>query len=354
MRKPLYLLGLLPFLPAAAETDLPLSENLFYLTDSEDSYESFEQNVDQISIVGPQVYKVNATGVVWGQVDRRVLDLARQKGVKVMPLIVNPGFDQPMFHELLQDVGARRRTINQMVQLAKEHGYYGWQFDFENIHVSDRDLLTAFYREAAEALHQEGFKISIAAVPRMSEDPGPTEYHRWIFEYWRGAYDLKVLGEVGDFISLMTYDQHTRRTPPGPIAGLPWVEEAVQYALGSGVPAERISLGLPLYSNYWYANYNERMGGHSWGQPLPYARAKGFLDRFQVSPEWLEKDGCFYAFWENAGLFEYLYLEEKRSFEAKLEMLSKYSLKGISVWRLGQEDPQIWEVLKKGVRTQRL
>jgi len=43
------------------------------------------KHIDQIAVLAPQVYTVDSLGIVWGSVDRRVQDLARRHGVKVIP-----------------------------------------------------------------------------------------------------------------------------------------------------------------------------------------------------------------------------------------------------------------------------
>ena len=52
-----------------------------------------------------------------------------------------------------------------MIRECKLHGYTGFQFDFENIDWTDRDLLTAVVKTSAEALHTAGLQLSIATVP---------------------------------------------------------------------------------------------------------------------------------------------------------------------------------------------
>ena len=42
----------------------------------------------------------------------------------------------------------------------------------------------------------------------------------------------------------MTYDQNTRWTMPGPVAGWQWTVENLDYAL-QFVPKEKLSLGIP-------------------------------------------------------------------------------------------------------------
>src|SRR5688572_17925204 len=125
------------------------AERLFYYVDREDSYRSFVAHVDQITVLGPQVYTVDSLGIVYGQLDRRVLELAKARGVKVMPLLVNEGFNQPALRRLLADSAAQARAINSLVELCRRHGYWGIQFDVENINIQDRERFTVWFTDAA-------------------------------------------------------------------------------------------------------------------------------------------------------------------------------------------------------------
>lgn len=320
-----------------------LSENLFYYVDAESSFQSFKDHSDEISIVAPQTYSISKTGVVWGEVDSRVMEIAQQKNIKVIPLVMNPGFDRDLFHEFLQDTLAQQRTIQMMVNLALKYSYAGWQFDFENIHINDREAFTSFYKKTAEAFHKHNLSLSAAVVPTNTSYDLKTEYHRFLYEFWRGVYDLKVLAEAGDFISLMTYSQHTRRTPPGPVASIPWMKEMVEYMLDMDIDPQKISIGVPFYSNYWYADYSEERGGFVNGTGASYERVMGMVERYNTDLVWLEKHQCYYALWNHDGVFEYAFIEDAHSVQPKLELVEDYGLRGISVWRLGQEDPHVWD-----------
>ena len=323
-------------------------ETLFYIVDQEDCFQSFKANIKQIDIVGPQAYNMDEHGILWGSVDRRVMELAKANNVKVMPLVINPGFNQPMFHTLLHDSAAQEYAVHEMLRVCKENKYYGLQFDYENIHVSDKDAFTAFYRKTADLLHKNGFAISIAVVPRTSDDPGPTSYHKWIFEYWRGAYDYKALAEIGDFLSFMTYEQHTHRTTPGPVAGIPWMEQSLAFVL-KDVPPGKISLGIPFFSNYWqpYAHGDEV---HVSGRGMDYAEARGLIEEFRAKVVWDEDEQVNFVKYDNKDLYEYIYLEDAKSLKPKLDLMRKHKLRGISVWRLGHEDPDVWKVIQKELR----
>ena len=320
------------------------AERVFYYVDREDSYRSFVAHVDQITVLGPQVYTVDSLGLVYGSLDRRVLQLAKSRGVKVMPLVVNEGFNQPALRRLLADTAARSRAIASFVELCRRNGYWGIQFDIENLNIQDRDRYTAWFTDAARALHAAGFTISAAIVHQTDDLPGPNGYHRFLADSWR-TFDLAALGRVADFLSVMSYDQHTRRTPPGPVAGIPWVRSVAEYFLRY-VPAEKLSLGIPLYGDYWSARPDptpER--ARTSANSVSWFWGSGLAERNGGSIKWDDVQQVPYASFEVGGTFEWLYLENARSFSAKLALLREKKLRGFSAWVLGPEDPDIWKTL---------
>ena len=319
-------------------------ERVFYMVDTEDSYRSFERNADAIDIIGPQCLKVDENGIVWGAVDKRVLGLAKKKNIKVIALIVNPGFNQEMLHKLLLSPVAQERAVAGMLDVCRTNALHGIQFDFENIHLTDRDAFTGFFKRAADTLRKYGFGISIAVVPRSSEYAGAGDYQKWMFEYWRGGYDYKALGQIADFISFMTYDQHTRRTTPGPVAGFVWVENCLKFILQQ-VPREKISLGIALYTDYWYQSFQNPQQISALGRSLTYPDAVAIMESQGGTMQWHERDKVNFTMFERDTLYEYMFFENAKSFQARLELAKKYNLRGISAWRLGQEDPEVFTLI---------
>lgn len=322
-------------------------ESLFYLTDARDAIASLEQHAAQVSVIAPQSFRVDAHGKLEGSVPQRVLDIARRHRIRVMPLIVNPGWNLELFHTLVNDSAARSHMISQMVALGKRNGYWGWQFDFEQIHVKDREALTRFYRETADALHAAGMTLSIAVYPDPDPAATPSGYHTWVRDYLTGAYDLEALADAGDFLSLMTYLQHTPRTPPGPVGGLPYMERIVRHALSLGIAPEKLSLGVAFFSMHWSTHWSEDKKGYSWSRGLGYAAAQQLLRAERARLSWDAAQGSSVARWEKSGTFEYAWVEDARALAPKLALQHRYGLRGISVWRIGQEDPAVWAVLKR-------
>ena len=131
-------------------------------------------------------------------------------------------------------------------------------------------------------------------------------------------------------------------TPPGPVAGYRWMEDCLKFALSLGIPPSKISLGIPSYSDWWFPSYDAKDGARMRGNDISFATATNLLAKYAVQPTWDDTDKAAYAFWNNAGVNEFLWLEDARAFSAKLELVTKYKLRGYSVWVLGTEDPKVW------------
>lgn len=318
-------------------------EALWYVRNEENGIQSFLKYADQISIVSPQVFSMDSTGMIRGRVDPRIVTTARAKKVKLVPLVMNPGFNQPMLHRVLTNPVARARGVRSLAALCRDNKFDGIQFDFENFHVDDKNAFTSFTREAVDSVHRAGCTLSAAVVPRLSENPGTNDYHKWIFANWRAAFDYKALADTLDFISYMTYAQHTGGSTPGPVAGMQWVENCLKYLLSLGVSPSKISLGLASYSDYWYPSYDAKKDeSRVRGSDIAHARALRITAAAGATPVWDDTQKAWYAMWESNGVFEHIWIEDARSFFAKATLVDTYKLRGYSVWLLGLEDPATW------------
>ncbi|MGH9398159.1 MAG: glycosyl hydrolase family 18 protein [Terriglobia bacterium] len=319
---------------------------LFYMTSAPQSVRSFMEHANKIDILVPEWYSVDKDGMVWGGPDPLVLKTAKQHHVTVMPIVLGSRFNTEIFHQFLSDDTARQEFVAGLLRECKRNGYSGIQFDFENISWKDRDAFSSLAAETATALHREGYKLSIATVPNAPGYPGQTPFSYWIFRDWRAAYDLQSLAKSADLICLMTYDQHTSFTPPGPVAGYPWVIENLDYALRF-VPKNKLSLGIPLYGYHWYAGLPQH------GQPKPNIKADyvstpeavHLAEAYQGKIEWDPVDRTAWFYFYRDDTREWVFYTDTRTFEERLSLVKARGLQGFCSWVLGAEDPGIWNLL---------
>jgi len=321
---------------------------LFYMTNSPDSIRSFLAHATQIDLLVPTWYEVDENGLVTGAPEPTVLKRAQEEKVPVMPIIAI--FNKKKFHTLAGNAAAQAQMNEAMIRECKLHGYTGFQLDFENIDWIDRDPLTQLVKNSAEALHKAGLQLTIATVPNAPGYPGAGGFAKWIYTDWRGAYDIEAIAKYVDLICLMTYDQHTRWTTPGPVAGWEWTVDNMNYAL-KVVPKEKLSLGIPLYGYRWYTGTPTKENENSPEKPNPAADSIGAPNALQLSEayngkiQWDAEDHAAYFYFYRDQMREWVYFTDLRTFKDRYELMQNNGLQGFCSWVLGEEDPAIWKFL---------
>jgi spore germination protein YaaH len=321
---------------------------LFYMTNGASSVQSFLAHSKQIDLLVPTWYQVDQNGLVTGAPNELVLSRAQGEKLPVMPIVAF--FNKKGFHAFASDQAAQSRMNEALVRECKLHGYVGFQFDFENVDWMDRDLLSALVKTSADALHKEGLQLTIATVPNAPGYPGSGGFAKWIYTDWRGAYDLAALAKYADLICLMTYDQHTRWTTPGPVAGWQWTVDNLEYAL-KVVPKEKLSLGIPVYGYHWFTGapiVDKTTGDEKPNPQADYINTQDALllaQEYNGKVQWDAEDHSAYFYFYRDQMREWIYYTDLRTFKDRYELIEKSGLDGFCSWVLGEEDPSIWSFL---------
>lgn len=351
MRHPQTLFAIvLIFFFAATPVHAQQPKSLFYMTREPQSVRSFLAHADKVDILSPNWYSVDSNGLVSGGPNPQVLETARQHHVPVMPLVVNNGFAQEQVHKFFTDTHARENAIYAMIRACTENGYIGFQLDLENVNWTDRSALADFVRETAAAFHKENLQLSIATIPNAPGHPGETGFSTWIYRNWRGAYDLKSIAESVDFLCLMTYDQHTTWTVPGPVAGWNWTIANLDYAL-KVVPPQKLALGIPLYGYHWFTGTPTKSEDKGEDKPNPTADYISTDDALDLAKaygghtEWdpVDKTAWFYFYRDDER--EWIFYTDARTFKERYTLVKDRGLRGFASWVLGTEDAGIWDLL---------
>lgn len=320
---------------------------VFYMVGGARALASFSAHHAHISTLAPQSFALTSRGVLRGGLSRRWLALAHAYGVRLMPLVINYNFSGEVATRLLRNPAACDRAIGALVHLALRERLAGWQLDFEGLPWWDRARLTQFVRAAAFALHRRGKTLSVAVAARTSEQ------HTDSFLHFSGVYDYHALARYADFLTVMAYPESGRHHP-GPLAGYPWVAQVLDYVLQSA-PPDKVSLGIPDYQTDWGYHRIRITFWHRVGRRLRRAvrwvwRLIGFTSRARTRPgrlRWDAKLRSAYRVYGRGLRRHIIWVENSRSLEAKLDLVSIYHLRGFSIWRLGLEDPAIWSILPR-------
>ncbi|MGI8610353.1 MAG: glycosyl hydrolase family 18 protein [Candidatus Dormibacteria bacterium] len=285
----------------------------------------------QVSILSPSFYAAAADGSLVRNVDDVALATAHAAGIQVEPLVTNKDFSADVARELFSSRTAADGLASELISEAKKRGYAGYQLDFEGLGYGDRDHLTRFSQGLGSRLSAAGLRYSTAVVPQKQ---GAGTGLEQLFGH-SGVYDYGALSRGAASMSLMAYDQHTSATDPGPVAGLDWVQQ-VATASSSGLDRSRIFLGVPLYYRDW---------------PLHGSPSAGRYDDVIASA--VAHDGTLtWDFSAQSPLVQYsppgeehvVWLENRASLAAKVQVARQLGFGGVAAWRLGLEDPGFWDL----------
>jgi len=313
---------------------------VFYYQEGKNARASFVANINSIDIFAPQTYSFNSTGKLVGSVKADLLILAKENNIKVMPLVTNGAFSQASFKNILDNPKNQDIYIALLIGEAKKYGYWGWQLDFEQMDLSYRDKFSVFVKKFGDRMKKEGLISSVAVIAQVSEKP--EDYPKNLWYRIIGVYDYKSLAESTDFISLMSYDDPESK---GPVARYSWMEKVVAHSL-TLIPAEKLSLGIPLYYWKWDDATGKLVGIGG------YSGIKTVFEKYGVQKGYSEKEKVPYLKYIVGGKKYTLWYEDGRSVSEKINLITKNNLHGFSAWALGLEGPDVQKMIaNKGYNT---
>lgn len=301
--------------------------------DQDAGLESIKNNHKYLDSVSPFWYELSQTGKIekfTGAEDDDVLKTLEKHEIKISPIISNEFNRQPLGN-IISNTKLRQDHIEQILNLAEK--YDGISLNYENLNQEDRENFTNFVEELANKLHQNDKSLTVH-LHAKTEEPGT----------WNGpkSQDWKALGQACDKLKIMAYDYSWSTSSPGPIAPTNWVEQIITYAK-EVIPEEKIVLGIPLYGYDWTFSNNK------WeGEGITYSQSKALIQHHNISPTIDPKTKSTQFTYKNDNQHE-VWIENKQTFSDKIVLVNKYNINEISLWRLGEESPLIWEEINQRI-----
>ena len=324
-----------PLGPAAVQTAMPLptagKAHAFLLATTDESFRDFRRHYRQIGTVYPTYFNCGASSAtdtqVRGRDDPLVTRWAQLRKVEVMPRFDCQRADT--LHAFLNDLKKRSVVISKLLGLVRTHGYEGINLDFEAGYSYDRDAYSRFAAELGRRLHKDGKKLALEVSAKY---PG--------FETSRSAfYDWVSLGAYADYVFVMNWGWHWVTSAPGAPDDLSRFVRVADYA-ASMPNKRRYVLGMPMFGIDWPGGG----GSSNPGTPLEHADVMGQIAALGATPVWDPTQGGFhFRYRDPRGVFHDVWYTDVNSIALRLQIAKARGLGGVGLWRLGREDPKIWE-----------
>ena len=290
---------------------------------------------DEITVYSPTWFVVNdAEGNIENKADSPYIEKVREQNAAIWPLVSNTFNDIEMTSAILNNPESRDNVIRQLMAYAQLYDLDGYNIDFENIYLSDKDAYTQFIRELMPYARSMNLVISVdVGVP-----DGSANYSL--------CYDHGELSRTADYIAVMSYDQFWASSPEaGSQAQLTWVEEMINLTLKQGVEPEKLILGIPFYTRIWKEEEGKAKNISTPGMD----RVAEILEEKAAYVKWDEESGQYYATYYEDRALHRMWIEDAVSVGLKAALAVDYNLRGVAIWQLSLGNDEAWSSIGKSL-----
>ncbi len=309
------------------------------------SVPSLERYGDKINTIFPEWFFIDTNNNIKLQtrIDSAGLAQMRQRNLRIIPMLTNfnsskkdkqgklaPDFDGSLIHVILNDTIKQQKFIQQLTDTLLTYNFQGINIDFEELKETSNKPLTRFQKNLYAALHAKNLLVT-QDVSAMNDD-----------------YDFEQLGNYNDYIILMAYDEYNNSSGAGPVSDQKWVEDAVDQA-AKKMDAKKIILGLAGYGYDWTSWVNKNGETEKEVRDRTYSSA---IDQARISNAFIDFDNDNYNLHYNYTEKQYdpnspvkkheVWFTDAATTFNIMRFADEYGLAGTALWRLGSEDPRIW------------
>lgn len=292
--------------------------------------------MNHLNVISPTWYELSdASGAVSSMASHDYVAWAHGRNYEVWALVSN-AFDLERTHQFLLNSTARERFIKTMIDEALTYGYEGINIDFENVYMADKEALTHFVNEFAHYARKNQITLSMDVTVMGGSDN------------WSKCYDHEKLGQIVDFLIVMTYDEHWASSPiSGPVASYDWMLHHMS-VLTNYVSADKLVLGVPFYTRVWREYPSDSIANkhRTTSAAIGMEAQNALIEKYNLELIWDETDRLFYATFFEADAQVKIWVENAQTIREKLSIVNTLGLKGAAAWRRGFETNDVWDVFE--------
>jgi spore germination protein len=250
----------------------------------------------------------------------------------VITNIEEGAFSDTLAQAIFADPAIQDKLIQNILAEAKAKNAKDIHVDFEYLRSEDRQAYVDFLKKLKAAA--KGLALSVALAPKTSA----TQKGKW-YE----GHDYKQIGEIADFVVIMTYEWGYSGGPPMAVSPIGPVRQVLTYAL-TEIPAEKIMMGQNLYGYDWTLPFvvgNPPARALSPEAAVDLARERNAAIAYNTTSQ-----APYFNYWLE-GKEHVVWFEDARSINTKFQLIKELGLRGISYWHIGFPFPQNWLLLNE-------
>ncbi len=303
----------------------------FYAPWDESSTASLQRHIDDLDWLAPVWVTVTGAAhqfaVLPDRNGRAVINGASHRPL-ILPVVqnfANGQVDEPGAEAMLADPRLRRRFLDQFEAFLVTSHASGAVFDFEQLNRAAQQNYLLLLREARQRFARHRWLVTVAVPVDQS-------------------WDLRRFAAVADKLFVMAYDEHSNDGPPGPIASQQWWANSVAAAVRQ-IPRDKVIMTIGNYAYDWHDGTGDPENVEEAWVDAGDSDAPPVFDRVAGNST--------FAYQDESGHSHTVWLLDAASAFNQLTVLDRAGIREVALWRLGAEDPALWSIFGRTVRTPR-
>ncbi|MDQ7020790.1 MAG: glycosyl hydrolase family 18 protein [Candidatus Dojkabacteria bacterium] len=219
--------------------------------DFEDSFKEIKNSNIKYDTLSPVWFLLNENGSLKKNEFTNNSDFIKytsKNKIELIPTITQ--LDPLTLNEILKSEENYKRHVEAIIGQALDNDYDGIDLDYEAIYLKDKDKYFDLLEDLSKGLKLNDKKLVVTVLPKWGDEV----IYKTLPET-RAVQDYNRINIFVDEIRIMAYEYTGRSAEAyGPISPIDWIEDIIRYSLLSGVPREKLVIGVNTYSY----NYTER------------------------------------------------------------------------------------------------
>jgi len=233
------------------------------------------------------------------------------------------GYDSKDVERIIKNKKLRTQFILNLGRQLAHYKFKGINLDFDEIKDINSKNYIAFENDLYNILSPMGFLVTQNVSPDDEK------------------YQLERLARINDFLFVMAIDQHTEGSNAGDLSNQHWVEQILDDVC-TRIPSEKVILTIAGGAYDWPEN--------SIGKPIGYTQAISTAQENEVIPTFDPNSAnLHYTYFDDDSLQHTVYFTDAVTNFNIIRMADDWATGGVSLWRLGSEDPRMWSFFQKNL-----
>ncbi|MDR6945347.1 glycosyltransferase [Mucilaginibacter pocheonensis] len=304
----------------------------FYRAWEPQAYNSLVTNISRLDMVVSEGFSI-APGVdtVITKVDTGLTNLNKKFKKPVLITLsnyvnynnVSGGYDTKDIERIIKNKKLRAGFINSIANSLTKNKFKGVNVDIDDLKDRNSKNYLTFLQELYTTLHAKDFLVTQNVVP---EDE---------------AYDIVKLQRFNDFLFVMAIDEHSESSNAGDLSNQHWVEQILDDVC-SKIPSEKVILTFAGGAYDW----PQGSVGKSIGYQQAISTAQENQSKITFDPM---SANLHFNYLDQDSLQHTVYFTDAATNFNVIRMADDWATGGVSLWRLGAEDPRLWSYFQKNL-----